>query len=298
MAWFKVDDRFWSHPVTSELSDSATALWIRAGSWSAMHLTDGMIPKTKLRTFRSRKRAADELVEVGLWIDNGGEYEVANWCKYQPSKSEIEAKREATRERVESYRKGKLANSQPEASQKLANSQPENTQKSDADFGNENPQITGEANDCNSVSNGVGNTTPVPSRPLSNKLSSEEELSDVDDYSDDVKELCDYLANKVKENRYRVGVVGVTWFRAADRLLRVDKVSVAEAKQVIDWCQQNEFWQGNIKSMSKFREKYDTLTSQMRRDRKMVDKSKRDPNVIDFHDKPGWGFRNYEGEQK
>jgi hypothetical protein len=27
-------------------------------------------------------------------------------------------------------------------------------------------------------------------------------------------------------------------------------------------------------------------------------KPQRDPNVIDFHDKPGWGFRNYEGEQK
>ena len=164
MAWFKVDDRFWSHPVTSELSDAATALWIRAGSWSAMHLTDGMIPKTKLRVFGSRKRAADELVHVGLWIEHEDAYEVANWSKYQPMKDDVEAKREANRERVNTYRSQKLAMSQPEASHVPAKSEPENSEKTSSSFGNKNTGITGETEDCNAVTNAASNTPPDPTR--------------------------------------------------------------------------------------------------------------------------------------
>ena len=37
MAWFKVDDGWWSHPKILQLSDSAQALWMRAGSWSMKH---------------------------------------------------------------------------------------------------------------------------------------------------------------------------------------------------------------------------------------------------------------------
>lgn len=71
MAWFKVDDHFWSHPKTADLSDAATSLWLRAGSWSAGHLTDGRVPVSMLRMFRARRRSADELVTAGLWSRDG-----------------------------------------------------------------------------------------------------------------------------------------------------------------------------------------------------------------------------------
>jgi hypothetical protein len=106
MPWFKVDDRFWSHPVTSELSDSATALWIRAGSWSACHLTDGEIPKSKLKAFGSRMRAAQELVDAGLWSYSATSetFSIQNWARYQPEKSQVLKKREDTKNRVNAYR--------------------------------------------------------------------------------------------------------------------------------------------------------------------------------------------------
>jgi hypothetical protein len=106
MAWFKVDDRFWSHPVTSELSDSATALWIRAGSWSACHLTDGEIPKSKLKAFGSRMRAAQELVDAGLWSYSATSqtFSIQNWARYQPEKAQVLKKREDTKNRVNAYR--------------------------------------------------------------------------------------------------------------------------------------------------------------------------------------------------
>ncbi|MGN7978230.1 hypothetical protein ACTJJ4_11715 [Microbacterium sp. 22195] len=102
--WFKVDDHFWSHPKTADLSDGATALWLRAGSWSAGHLTDGRVPVSMLRMFRARRRSADELISVGLWSIDGDAFVFHSWHEYQPSKAQVESKREATRNRVNAWR--------------------------------------------------------------------------------------------------------------------------------------------------------------------------------------------------
>ena len=67
MAWFKVDDNFLMHPKTAMLSNDATALWLRAGSWSGQQRTDGFVPRVMLPMFRSTEAAVDELVTVGLW---------------------------------------------------------------------------------------------------------------------------------------------------------------------------------------------------------------------------------------
>lgn len=104
MSWFKVDDRFWSHPKTATLSDGATALWIRAGSWSAGHLTDGFVPDSALRFFRARRRSAAELVSAGLWSAADGGFVFHDWDVYQPSKEQVSAKREASKNRVNAWR--------------------------------------------------------------------------------------------------------------------------------------------------------------------------------------------------
>ncbi|MFF3029124.1 hypothetical protein [Microbacterium sp. NPDC057944] len=115
MPWFKVDDHFWSHPKTAGLSDGAVALWLRAGSWSAGHLTDGRVPVSMLRMFRARRRSAEELVAAGLWSivgetpverssHAGDAFVFTSWDEYQPSKAQVESKREATRNRVNAWR--------------------------------------------------------------------------------------------------------------------------------------------------------------------------------------------------
>ena len=107
MPWFKVDDHFWSHPKTAELSTGATALWLRAGSWSAGHLTDGVVPKSMLRIFRARQAWATELVGKGLWIDDQTSFKFHGWDEYQPSKEVVEARRTANKNRVSAWRSGK-----------------------------------------------------------------------------------------------------------------------------------------------------------------------------------------------
>ena len=89
-------------------------------------------------------------------------------------------------------------------------------------------------------------------------------------YPDHVIELCDHLAEHIKANGNRVGKVGVHWWQAMDRLIRLDDYTPDQVRQVIDWSQQDEFWQGNILSAKKLREKFDQLKTRMFAERNKV----------------------------
>lgn len=91
--WFKIDDGFWSHPKVLELSPDAVALWVRAGSYCAGHLTDGEVKPSILRLMGATDDAAAELVESGLWDFEGGSWWFHDWAEYQPSASATKEKR-------------------------------------------------------------------------------------------------------------------------------------------------------------------------------------------------------------
>ena len=46
---------------------------------------------------------------------------------------------------------------------------------------------------------------------------------------------------------------------------RIDKRTEEQIRYLIEWCQQDSFWQGNILSTKKLREKFDTLVAQVKR---------------------------------
>lgn len=104
MTWFKVDDAFWAHPKVLALSDAAIALWVRAGSYCAQHLTDGKVPAAVLPMLRSDEFIASDLVSAGLWLNTPDGYEFHDWAKYQPTRESIEAERELWRERQRASR--------------------------------------------------------------------------------------------------------------------------------------------------------------------------------------------------
>ena len=56
-----------------------------------------------------------------------------------------------------------------------------------------------------------------------------------------------------------------SWATEADRMIRLDNRDPAEAMRLMDWCQQDTFWRGNILSMAKFRKHYDKLKRQAER---------------------------------
>lgn len=103
--WFKVDDSFFSNPKTAMLSDGATALWLRSGSWSAQQLTGGFIPARMVPMFRGSDDSVRELCDVGLWErdDERDGYRFHDWSDYQPDVEEVDALR---RKRSEAGKRG------------------------------------------------------------------------------------------------------------------------------------------------------------------------------------------------
>ena len=50
-----------------------------------------------------------------------------------------------------------------------------------------------------------------------------------------------------------------TWAKEIDRMIRIDKREAKDIEKIIEWCQSDAFWQNNILSTKKLREKYDQL---------------------------------------
>ncbi|TCD28055.1 phage replisome organizer N-terminal domain-containing protein [Bacillus wiedmannii] len=82
-------------------------------------------------------------------------------------------------------------------------------------------------------------------------------------------ETCDtngakYLFEKIKGNNPKQKEPNFDTWSNDFRLMREkDNREPQEIKDVIDWCQADPFWQGNILSAKKLREKFDQLTIQM-----------------------------------
>lgn len=124
MPWFKVDDGFHGHPKVIGLSASAVGLWLLAGTWAAQYLTDGKVPSGMVPRFGGSADDATALVGAGLWHEADGGYSFHEWAKYQPTKEDVEAEREAARERMRSVRakrKGTVANTDEGSAEVRAN---------------------------------------------------------------------------------------------------------------------------------------------------------------------------------
>lgn len=110
MTWFRLDDKFHSHPKVVALFDgdcpwAAQGVWAAIGSWCADHETDGVVPRAVLRRLGVPGEAISELVRVGLWVEGeSGEYCFHDWHDYQPDSLKLESKRKVDRERKRSGR--------------------------------------------------------------------------------------------------------------------------------------------------------------------------------------------------
>lgn len=102
--------------------------------------------------------------------------------------------------------------------------------------------------------------TDVP--PTSTSLIAMINQNDQPDNQPDISgasKLCKLLADLVESNGSKRPTIGKTWTDAARLLLEKDNRPLDEAITLIEWCQQDSFWKGNILSMPTFREKYDQL---------------------------------------
>lgn len=107
MAWYKVDDRL---PTSRKLMripraqrKAAIGVWTLAGAWSMHEMTDGFVPAYAIEEWGGDEGDAQALVRAGMWEDDERDgdpgWQFVNWDEYQPTKADVEAKRERDRER-------------------------------------------------------------------------------------------------------------------------------------------------------------------------------------------------------
>ena len=110
MPWIRFEDNFPQHPKVLALSDAAFRLHVSAIGYAAQHLTDGHVSSAALRSLTRRTSLPAELVVAGLWETNADGYNVHDYLHYQPSRADVQAHRDADRERkkADGIRSGKV----------------------------------------------------------------------------------------------------------------------------------------------------------------------------------------------
>jgi len=123
MTWFKIDDRFASHPKLERLREVvgddhgafayAVATWTLMGVDCASRLTDGVFTLDRARRVvmlpqDAVERAIEALVSVGYFEAVGAnQWAFHDWLEYQPTRDEVEARRaDVSRKRSEAGKKG------------------------------------------------------------------------------------------------------------------------------------------------------------------------------------------------
>ncbi len=89
--WFKVDDKLHSHTKTLRAGNEAMGLWVRLGSWSSDHLTDGEIPPEVISLFDPSGVATGALESSG-WLEKTRHgWKLNNYLEFQPSRKEVKS---------------------------------------------------------------------------------------------------------------------------------------------------------------------------------------------------------------
>jgi hypothetical protein len=127
---FQVDPDFYDHPKAIDMSDAATALWVRAGSYSAAKLLDGFVPENALSLLtRCPEEAPGELVMRGLWRRVKGGYRFHQWSPRNLTRARVEAEKTSDRLRKQQERQAGRQNGKPQVDNRIV--RPDSTPDSD-----------------------------------------------------------------------------------------------------------------------------------------------------------------------
>lgn len=136
-----------------------------------------------------------------------------------------------------------------------------------------NVSLINESNNSINVNNNLINESKKPiSAPQSklnkinniiNNINSPKNSKEFSDDSDEIT-LSKLLFTKIKERDQKCKEPDYQkWGVHIGRLIRLDKRSPETIKKVIEWCQQDVFWQNNILSTEKLREQFTQLFLKM-----------------------------------
>lgn len=274
MAWGRIDDGFGDHPKVLQLIDTldemigaaAIGLWTLGLAYARRTArstkTPGYVPRSFVRTIRVPASLGDELAAAGLWEQADGGWIIHDFEDYGPP-AELRAKRAEAGRRGAEARWGKTNRtpSEPPADAETAG------------LGGSLPST-----DSNLPSGAIwqdGKECPTP-EPIPNKKKTPSSTSATASPAadapaiptrDDVERICRHLADRIEDNGSKRPNISKAWRDAARLMLDRDGRTEADAHAAIDWCQDHEFWRGNVLSLPKLRDRYDQLRLQAERER-------------------------------
>jgi hypothetical protein len=107
LPWIRLENNLAQNPKILHLVEDknyqAAFAYVCALGYAGANGTDGFIPRAALPFIHARPRDAQTLVDVGLWIEGAGGWDINGWHDFQPS-SEETAKRREKAQRAASYR--------------------------------------------------------------------------------------------------------------------------------------------------------------------------------------------------
>jgi hypothetical protein len=86
----------------------------------------------------------------------------------------------------------------------------------------------------------------------------------------DVENICAHLADRLEQRFGKRPNITKRWRTAARLMIDADGRTEERVHLCITWCQDNEFWQPNIQSLPKLREKYNQLAAQAAREQRQL----------------------------
>lgn len=251
MAYIKVEDNEpWTEEVYELLDylspdevDIACWMHVAAQCYCNKNQTDGRLNKHVIPTLirsKKSKKIAKTLVKVGWWREENEHFFIKNYTEKQTTRVEIEKKKELKKQRNDRYYRKK---------------------QGDQDTTTDTIKTRLKTVDTTSLRR-VNKEVRSKNKEDKEKINKKEKS--LKQKHTAVVELCDHLAEHIALNTDRRPSVGEKWLVEMDRLIRIDDRDPELILQVIDWCQQDQFWRGNILSAGKLREKFDQLVVRMR----------------------------------
>lgn len=237
MTWFRVDDNLAFHAKAVAAGNAAMGLWVRAGAWSSQQLTDGHVPSHMIPSLGNTAQAK-ALIRAGLWLQEEGGYRFWQWGERNPSRADVDADREAARERMAKRRRnkqGEFARSSPEHPPNDEGTPPERSPEQEENFGRSSESVrpprpvpsrlvVTRSSESSSVTRGDSNNGDSddldgkiitimaglrPGQPIDRKWAEKIRLDITSRITDDVRDLPSYLAKciRTEPDRYLPGHV-------------------------------------------------------------------------------------------
>lgn len=106
MTWLRIEDGMPEHPKVADLTVHAKWALVEIWCYSARSRSDGLLPATIAKRIASQK-ILNELASADLIHKNGAGWIIHDFLDYNPSKDELDARREGDAERLRAWRNRK-----------------------------------------------------------------------------------------------------------------------------------------------------------------------------------------------